>query len=321
MRINNNITAINSHRQYGINNGALSKNMEKLSSGFRVNRAADDAAGLAISEKMRAQIRGLNMASKNSQDAISLVQIAEGGMQSIQDVLQRMRELAVQSASDTNETNIDRGALQKEVDQLITEINQIADTTEFNTMKMLDGSFTGKIIQAGANAGQEMSITIKSVSAHGLKAWSGDATDFEITNAGPFPPDGLEGISVAQLAGEDARGAGISGMTQFGDLATEKGALMTQSGAAAAIVVINDALNTVSQHRADLGAIQNRLEYKIANLNNAAENMSAAESRIRDADMAKMMTEFTKNNILFQASTAMLAQANALPQGVLQLLG
>ena len=270
MRINNNITAINSHRQYSINNNNIGKNVEKLSSGFRVNRAADDAAGLAISEKMRAQIRGLNMASKNSQDAVSLVQVAEGGMQTIQDILQRMRELAVQSASDTN-VSLDRAALNLELKQLIAEVDQIATTSEFNEMKLLDGTFTSKLIQAGANKGQTMSISIASMSATKL---------------------GAKNLTIT-----------------------------TRDMATVALATIALALNDVSSQRAKLGAYQNRLEYKIKNLDNAAENISAAESRIRDADMAKMMTEFTKNNILFQASTAMLAQANALPQGVLQLLG
>jgi len=270
MRINNNITAINSHRQYTINNSGLSKNMEKLSSGFRVNRAADDAAGLAISEKMRAQVRGLNMASKNSQDAISLVQVAEGGMQTIQDILQRMRELSVQAASDTN-VSLDRSALNLELQQLIQEVDQIATTSEFNEMKLLDGNFKNKIIQAGANVGQTMSISISSMSAQGLS---------------------IKGLQIT-----------------------------TRALASAALGQITASLNSVSMQRATLGAYQNRLEYKIKNLDNAAENIAAAESRIRDVDMARMMTEFTKNNILFQASTAMLAQANALPQSVLQLLG
>ena len=304
MRIQNNITAINSHRQYNINNNNIGKNMEKLSSGYRVNRAADDAAGLAISEKMRAQIRGLNMASRNAQDGISLVQIAESGMQTIQDILQRMRELAVQAASDTNEDNIDRPSLQKEVDALILEINEIADTTEFNTMKLLDGTFTNKKIQAGANAGQETQISINQVSSQGLTATSAEAT-----------AAGLAGKSVADLR---SSAVGGSSGTLVGGV---DGGLRTQTAASASITVINDAINAISEHRANLGAVQNRLEYKIRNLDNAAENMAAAESRIRDADMAKLMTEFTKNNILFQASTAMLAQANALPQGVLQLLG
>jgi len=301
MRINNNITALNSHRQYNINNGKLGKNVEKLSSGFRVNRAADDAAGLAISEKMRAQIRGLNMASKNSQDAISLVQTAEGGMQTIQDILQRVRELAVQSASDTNQDDIDREALDLEVQQLLKEVNQITDTTEFNKMRLMDGTYqaeppltfvnkegdsvTGEplTIQAGANEGQVMTITIRQLT--------------------------LEGLQLTKITDADAKV--IDGQIS----------VTTRETAAYTISKIENALNTVSMQRAALGAFQNRLEFKVQNLNNQAENVAAAESRIRDADMAAMMTEFTKNNILFQSSTAMLAQANALPQSVLQLLG
>jgi len=302
MRIQNNITAVNAHRNYGINNLAIGKNMEKLSSGYRVNRAADDAAGLAISEKMRAQIRGLNMASRNSQDGISLVQIAESGMQTIQDLLQRMRELAVQAASDTNADTVDRPSLQKEVNALIAEIDQIVDTTEFNTMKLLDGSFVNKMIQSGANTGQTTPLAIRSVSAAGLTSSSTRPPSTPTSVMWP-----AVGTSIAQLS---------TPAVSSGTLA-----LLSQPTAAAALVVIDDAINSISEHRADLGAVQNRLEYKIRNLDNAAENMAAAESRIRDADMAKLMTEFTKNNILFQASTAMLAQANALPQGVLQLLG
>jgi len=265
MRINNNITAINSHRQYTINNGAIAKNVEKLSSGFRVNRAGDDAAGLAISEKMRTQIRGLNMASKNSQDGISLVQTAEGAMQTAHNIMQRMRELAVQSRNGTNDgdNNVDRNALDLEFQQLNTEISQIASTVKFNDMTVFGADFT---IQSGANAI--------------------DTTTFS-----------------------------ISGLSQ------PNGAVATELSAAAAISALTTAINDLSTNRAMLGAIQNRLEFKIQNLDNSAENLAAAESRIRDADMAKMMTEFTKNSILFQASTAMLAQANAIPQSVLQLLG
>jgi flagellin len=273
MRINNNITAVNSHRQYGINTNNISKNVEKLSSGYRVNRAADDAAGLAISEKMRAQVRGLNMASKNSQDAVSLVQVAEGGMQTVQDILQRMRELSVQAASDTN-VDFDREALDKELQALKDEIDDIADNTEFNEQKLLDGTFNGTI-QAGANKGQEMGIKIESMGATDL----GGTTKIDAIEIG------------------------------------------TRSDAVTALASITTALNEVSTQRAALGAYQNRLEYKVKNLDNAAENIAAAESRIRDADMAKTMTDFTKNNILMQASTAMLAQANSLPQNVLQLLG
>ena len=313
MRINNNITAINSHRQYNVNNRNIGKNMEKLSSGFRVNRAADDAAGLAISEKMRAQIRGLNMASKNSQDAVSLVQVAEGGMQTIQDILQRMRELAVQAASDTN-ISFDRAALDLELGQLIREIDDIAKTTEFNEMKLLDGSWdkedagdgrtleAGKgalIIQSGANKGQTMAINIKGMNAAALSiAFNTGGYEVELSNA---TLTGNEGI----IEDDDTLGMNIA----------------SRKNAGFALVAITTALNAVSMQRAQLGAYQNRLDFKIQNLDNAAENIAAAESRIRDVDMAKMMTEFTKNNILFQASTAMLSQANALPQNVLQLLG
>ena len=263
MRINNNITAINSHRQYGINNSSIGKNVEKLSSGFRVNRAGDDAAGLAISEKMRTQIRGLNMASKNSQDGISLVQTAEGAMQTAHNIMQRMRELAVQSANGTNDDCVDRNALNLEFSQLKLEISQIETTVKFNDMDIFDKSFT---IQSGANAT--------------------DTTLFTVNN-----------------------------------LLTPGGRIDQQDLAAKAITDLTKSINSLSSNRAELGAIQNRLEFKIQNLDNSAENLAAAESRIRDVDMAKMMTEFTKNNILFQASTAMLSQANALPQNVLQLLG
>ena len=266
MRINNNITAINSHRQYGLNNLNIGKNVEKLSSGFRVNRAGDDAAGLAISEKMRTQIRGLNMASKNSQDGISLVQTAEGAMQTAHNIMQRMRELAVQSANGTNDTAVDRAALQLEFSQLNLELSQIESTVKFNDMSIFNRSFT---LQTGAN---QFDTTLFSVG-------SLNTIDGAVTNIG------------GQLAAQSA------------------------------ITTLTTAINSLSTTRAQLGAIQNRLEFKIQNLDNSAENLQAAESRIRDVDMAKMMTEFTKNSILFQASTAMLAQANALPQSVLQLVG
>ena len=264
MRINNNITAINSHRQYTINNSQIGKNVEKLSSGFRVNRAADDAAGLAISEKMRTQIRGLNMASKNSQDGISLVQTAEGAMQTAHNIMQRMRELAVQSANGTNDDAVDRNALNLEFSQLNLELSQIESTVKFNDMAIFDKTFE---IQSGANETDKTSFYVGSLNT--------------------------------------VTGQSISSSTS----------------ASTAITAMQRAINTLSTTRANLGAIQNRLEFKIQNLDNSAENLAAAESRIRDADMAKMMTEFTKNNILFQASTAMLAQANSMPQSVLQLLG
>ncbi|MCL2223194.1 MAG: flagellin [Oscillospiraceae bacterium] len=290
MRINNNIMAINSHRQYGINSGAIGRSVERLSSGFRVNRAADDAAGLAISEKMRTQIRGLNQASRNSQDGISLVQTAEGAMQSAHSIMQRMRELAVQSANGTNDTD-DRKALDLEFEQLIQELGQIESTVKFNGMTVFgggqavgeDGFFQ---IQSGANAGDITTFSIGSLNALEHVATGGDGSSTTVN-------------------GVNALRVGIS----------------TMAGASASIAALDTAINSITMSRAELGAIQNRLEFKIQNLDNTAENLQAAESRIRDVDMASAMTEFTRNNILFQASTAMLAQANALPQGVLQLVG
>ncbi|EXX90919.1 flagellin N-terminal helical domain-containing protein, partial [Paenibacillus darwinianus] len=236
MRINNNISALNTYRSLTANNGAVSKSLEKLSSGLRINRAGDDAAGLAISEKMRGQIRGLDMAQKNSQDAISLIQTAEGALNETHSILQRMRELAVQSSNGTN-TNADRAELQKEVKALSTEIDRVANTTEFNTQKVLNGTFTSGKMQIGANAGQTLTIKIGSMQAAAL---------------------GLSGLTVS-----------------------------TQVGASAAIANLDKAISKVSGQRADLGAVQNRLEHTINNLGVASENLTAAESRIRDADMAK----------------------------------
>ena len=275
MIINHNLNAMNAHRQMAINTGSNGKAIEKLSSGLRINRAGDDAAGLAISEKMRGQIRGLNQASRNSQDAISLIQTAEGALNETHSILQRMRELAVQASNDTNVT-VDRKNLNKEVAELQTEIDRIANQTEFNTKKLLDGtaSNTALTFQIGANSGQMMSITIGSM----------DATKL--------------GVNSGAITFSKKVAADITGM----------------------IDTINTAINTVSEERAKLGANQNRLEHTIANVDNAAENLQAAESRIRDVDMAKEMMNFTKTNILTQAAQAMLAQANQAPQGVLQLL-
>ncbi|MCJ8007598.1 flagellin [Lederbergia wuyishanensis] len=277
MIINHNIAALNTHRQLGAASNAQSKSMEKLASGLRINRAGDDAAGLAISEKMRAQVKGLDMASKNAQDGISLIQTAEGALNETHSILQRMRELAVQSANDTN-TDTDRGELQKELTQLIEEIDRIADTTQFNTKNLLDGTRTSGnanssgalVFHVGANSGQKVTLEIESMKASGLS---------------------VSGIS-------------ISG----------------QSDANNNITVIQTAIDKVSAERSKLGAMQNRLEHTINNLNTSSENLTAAESRIRDVDMAKEMMEQTKNSILAQASQAMLAQANQAPQGVLQLL-
>jgi len=270
MIINHNISALNAWRGLSVTNTSLQKSLEKLSSGLRINRAADDAAGLAISEKMRAQIRGLNQAIRNAQDGISLIQTAEGALNETHSILQRMRELAVQAANDT-ETDADRGQLQAEVTALIAEIDRIANTTQFNTKNLLDGSFSGAIIHIGANAGQNLSLSIANMDATAI---------------------GVKDVSIS-----------------------------TQSGANAAITTIDAAINTVSTTRSGLGAIQNRLEHTIANLGVAAENLTAAESRIRDVDMAQEMMAFTRNQILVQAGTAMLAQANMAPQAVLKLLG
>jgi flagellin len=269
MRINHNISALNTYRQLSTNNVQTGKSLEKLSSGLRINRAGDDAAGLAISEKMRGQIRGLEMASKNAQDGISLIQTAEGALNETHSILQRMRELSVQSANDTN-TDDDRLELQKEVAALRTEIGRISTDTEFNTQKLLDGTFTGKLVQIGANTGQTLSVTINTMGATAL---------------------GIKDLTVS-----------------------------SQAGANSAIALLDSAIASVSSERSSLGAIQNRLEHTINNLGTSAENLTAAESRIRDVDMAKEMMEFTKNNILSQAAQAMLAQANQQPQGVLQLL-
>src|SRR5690606_16486236 len=252
MRIVNNIMAMNAHRQLTINQAGIHKSIEKLSSGLRINRAGDDAAGLAISEKMRGQIRGLKMAQKNAQDAISLIQTAEGAMQELHAILQRMRELAVQAANDTN-TDADREALQNEIAQLIAEIDRIADDTEFNTKKLLDGSLatSGLTFHIGANSGQNIELNIEDMSASGL---------------------GVDQVDIS-----------------------------TQASADLAITTIDNAINTVSTERAKLGAHQNRLEHTIANLGVAIENLQAAESRVRDVDMAHEMMTFTKYQILQQA--------------------
>ncbi len=278
MRINNNLMALNAHRQLKVNTFGQEKSLEKLASGYRINRAGDDAAGLAISEKMRAQIRGLNMASRNSQDGISLIQTAEGALNETHAILQRMRELVVQAANDTN-TQEDRSQIQKEINELIKEINRIASTTEFNTKKLLDGTASGLVFQVGANQNQTITLVIADMTASAL----------------------LSGVNSINVSGTGSTPATTSSISAF-------------------IGTITNAINTVSSERAKLGAYQNRLEHTIKNLDTAAENLQASESRIRDVDMAKEMMEFTKQTILNQAATAMLAQANQAPQGVLQLL-
>ncbi|GAB6086286.1 flagellin N-terminal helical domain-containing protein [Alkaliphilus crotonatoxidans] len=270
MVINNNMLAINSHRSLKLTGSDQSKAVEKLSSGLRINRAADDAAGLAISEKMRAQIRGLEQASRNAQDGVSLIQTAEGGLNETHAILQRMRELAVQTANGTYQDE-DRDLAEKEISQLLKEIDAISEKIEFNGQKLLNTT-TSIDFQVGPNneASHRISVTLNAVTVEALS---------------------MSGVSVA-----------------------------TQTAAQAAINTVNDAIIKVAEFRADLGAVQNRLEHTIKNVDVAAENLQASESRIRDTDMAKEMMNFTRTNILQQAATAMLAQANQAPQGVLQLL-
>jgi flagellin len=269
--------ALNANRMMNINTNSANKSMEKLSSGMRINRAGDDAAGLAISEKMRGQIRGLDQAAANAQDGISMIQTAEGALNETHSILQRMRELAVQSSSDTN-TTADRTEIQKENTALLAEIDRIATTTQFNTQNLLDGTggASGDFsLQIGANKSQAVTITFANMQSTAL-----------------FPS---ASVSVPDL--------GV-------DAATSSTAIST----------IDAAIKLVSDARADMGATQNRLEHTIANLGTSSENLTSAESRIRDVDMAKEMSAFSKNNILSQAAQAMLAQANQQPQQVLQLL-
>lgn len=269
LQINTNVSALNAYRNLSSTQNSMATSLERLSSGLRINRAADDAAGLAISEKLRAQVNGLNQAQANAQDGISLIQTAEGALNETQSILQRMRTLSVQAASDTN-TTADRTEINKEMTALSAEIDGISSRTQFNTQNLLGGSFAGTF-QIGANDGEVMSVTINDMSAAGLTVDSLDVT--------------------------------------------------TLAGAQAAITTIDAALSAVSDQRADLGAFQNRLQHTVANLGVSAENMAASESRIRDTDMAKEMTNFSRSQILQQAGVSMLAQANSAPQSVLKLLG
>jgi flagellin len=269
MVVQHNLTAMNSNRMLGLTQSTLAKSTEKLSSGYKVNRAADDAAGLAISEKMRRQVRGLTQASANAQDGISCVQTAEGALNEVHDMLQRMNELATKAANDTNQSE-DRDYINLEVQALYSEIDRVASTTTFNQQNLLDGTFTSKKLQVGAESGQYISISISSMHASQL----------------------VNGISVA-----------------------------TQTTAATAIQTIKDGIKVLNKQRAKLGAVQNRLEHTIKNLDNVVENTQAAESQIRDTDMATEMVKYSNANILQQAGQSMLAQSNQSNQGVLSLLG
>ena len=281
MVVQHNLTAMNSNRMLGITTNSQAKSTEKLSSGYKINRAADDAAGLSISEKMRRQIRGLTQASLNAQDGISCVQTAEGALNEVHDMLQRMNELAVKGENGTL-TSVDRNYISKEVQQLMSEIDRVKDTTTFNEQSLLDGSFTAIGLQVGAETGQHIKVTIESMGVSSL------ASDTSIVS------------TFYSVTASDEVTA-----SQFGQLNT----------------YVKDALKTVSRQRSDLGAVQNRLEHTIANLDNVVENTTAAESQIRDTDMATEMVKYSNNNILAQAGQAMLAQANQANQGVLSLLG
>jgi len=425
MRINNNMMAMNAHRYLSSASGRMSKSLEKISSGLRINSAADDAAGLAISEKMRAQISGLEQAQTNAQNGISLIQTAEGALNETHSILQRMRQLTVDASNDTN-TNDDRLEIQKEVDELTVELSRISDTTEFNTEKLLNGEFDAKF-HIGANSGQEMNLTIGDMSATELgvvgdakielTATLADGTDTtaQISGGaadGTYTIDGTDlkdstGTIVATTSDNGITWTGngngaigddvitfeqkvdsgnikisddtVTGIATFdstnhelqsgdytfdfseGKLLNSSGDVIatttdnttftssldgtttvltldaaatkdysiaiggidvtSQSAASDAITVLDEAITDVSGERSKLGAYQNRLEHTINNLSTTTENLQASESRIRDVDVAKEMMEFTKLNILSQASQSMLAQANQAPQGVLQLLG
>lgn len=274
MVVQHNLTAANTNRQLGITTSGLQKSTEKLSSGYKINRAADDAAGLSISEKMRNQIRGLNKASDNAQDGISLVQTAEGALNEVHSMLQRMSELSVQAANGTNDTT-DRSSINDEIQQLKTEIQRVGSTTQFNKMNILDGTFSAganKLLQVGANANQTIQIDI----------------------------DALQSVVGSSLKA---------------NLKTA-----TATNAQSAIGVVQNSIEKLSKLRSKLGAVQNRLEHTVANLDNISENTQSSESRIRDTDMAEEMVQYSKNNILQQAGQSMLAQANQANQGVLSLL-
>ena len=400
MRIQHNIAALNSYRNLTGNNNAVSKNLEKLSSGYRINRAGDDAAGLAISEKMRAQITGLNTAQKNAQDGVSLVQTAEGALTEVHSMLNRMVELADQSANGTYDNAVDRANLQKEIASLKDEIDRIADSTNFNGINLLDGSLSTKttttLIGAttGTNAavdlnftfaeqfkGKDINVKLEHAGSAGTTIEAVVGADGKITlkmdatkdHSASAIKEALANANITAVAADDkakmssllasatVTGAGTTGLTtgdgfaaatgtttpakgksltlQIGDTSKDFNQMAvsvgdmhgealgiadidisTQVGAQTAVDKIKSAINSVSSTRGDLGAIQNRLEHTINNLSVTAENMTAAESRIRDVDMANEMMAYTKNNILVQSSQAMLAQANQLPQGVLQLL-
>ena len=389
LRINQNIDAMNSYRNLSVTQSQMSKSLEKLSSGFRINRAADDAAGLAISEGLRSQVGGLKVAVRNTQDGVSVVQTAEGALTETHSILQRMRDLAVQASNDGSLDDNAKTNIQSEMGQLKDELSRIASTTKFNGKSLLDGNYNGTF-QVGANAGETISVSIgsagKGMDAAGLGvatvdvtksatgavtashtnaaagtagvvtttsgglATAGAALNGSLTVGGKTldlssialdttaATNGTANLAKVQTALDSAFGSGkvtaaISGTGDMKFTGTAPASTATsaeaaaadvvftkQSGASAAISAIDTAINTVSTTRANLGAVQNRFEHTVNNLNVTVENLSASESRIRDTDMASEMMNYTRSQILSQAGTAMLAQANQASQGVLQLL-
>lgn len=394
MVVQHNLTAMNSNRQLGVTSGAQAKSAEKLSSGYKINRAGDDAAGLKISEKMRSQIRGLDKASDNAQDGISLIQTAEGALNESHSILQRMNELAVQGANDTNQS-IDRDAINQELDALTEELNRISETTQFNKQNLLDGNFKDKNLQVGANAKQKIAISIDCMNADALglgkeTVKQGGNTPTKVVYNGmsftyakddDVATNKANAISAFQKSISQKVGSAANFIAQYDDttgsiyykatidgkekrfasattaqksyLADQKAivskainddfqkyvktskASATTGGngeirnkarvddyeaANNTITYVQNAINTVSTQRSALGALQNRLEHTVANLDNVSENTQSAESRIRDTDMASEMVQYSKNNILAQAGQSMLAQANQSTQGVLSLL-
>ena len=394
MVVQHNLTAMNANRQLGVTSGAQAKSAEKLSSGYKINRAGDDAAGLKISEKMRSQIRGLDKASDNAQDGISLIQTAEGALNESHSILQRMNELAVQGANDTNQS-IDRDAINQELDALTEELNRISETTQFNKQNLLDGNFKDKNLQVGANAKQKIAISIDCMNADALGLGKetvkqgGNTPTKVVYNGMSFRYNTGKTVGSNKTAAISAFQKSISGkvggadnfiaqyddttgsiyykatidgkekrfsaasMAQKAYLADQKAIVSkainddfqkyvkTSKASATAggngeirnkarvddyeaanntITYVQNAINTVSTQRSALGALQNRLEHTVANLDNVSENTQSAESRIRDTDMASEMVQYSKNNILAQAGQSMLAQANQSTQGVLSLL-
>ena len=361
MVVQHNLQAANANRQLGLTTQYQGKSTEKLSSGYKINRAADDAAGLAISEKMRSQIRGLDKASTNASDGISVVQTAEGALNEVHAMLQRMNELATQAANDTN-TSIDRSQLKLEINQLTSEIDRISSSTQFNTMNLLDGTFAEKNLQVGALCGQKIEISIKPMNAAGLGLTV--KTSYVVSQSIDYATDESRGINTFARASH----GWIKGWSKASIASAPEGTVVGQwktstipynvnnalvastfasdttialksfskarpedvakvlsvssfENAGATMKLVQNAIDLVSTQRANLGAIQNRLEHTIANLDVTSENTSSAESRVRDTDMAKEMVTYSKNNILAQAGQSMLAQANQSTQGVLSLLG